>query len=482
MATATGAGDPMMPELEGELAFASLEKLSAMLGAREISSQELTRYFLDRIAAHNEELHAYCDVFETDALQQAAERDAERHSNARLGQLHGIPVAIKDIFDVAGCSTHAGSKALIDRHPENSAHAVARLEAAGMVVLGRTHMVEFAFGGWGTNPVMGAPKNPWDRHEHRVAGGSSSGSAVAVAASLAPTALGTDTGGSVRTPATWCGLIGLKTSYGLVGRGGVVPLCPTHDSIGFFSRSIRDAAMMLNALTGPDPRDEATRSAPEIDALAGIDDGISGFRIGRLPEADLVGVDPEIRMLHDKALDEFAKLGVQVVDVKLPLSISEYLQSGGEIMSYESYQELGRYVEAEDSLVDPVIRARIMAGRDIPEARYREVLQTRIAAQKAYAAHTDGFDAVVMPGCHQVAPRLTDVDEDAPPNLFGRVVNFLDLAALSLPVGQTKAGLPSGIQIMVRKFDDAKALRIGAALETARGGLVQVPPDFQFEV
>lgn len=463
---------------KNDLAFASLEQLARLLASRDISCVELTRFFLDRIRMYNEELHAFCDVLDQQALHQAAQRDAERRMDKRLGPLHGIPVAIKGIFDVAGCSIHAGSMAMTDRHPKCSAHAVAKLEAAGMVILGRTHMVEFAFGGWGTNPVMGAPRNPWDRKQHRVAGGSSSGSAVAVSAGLIPAALGTDTGGSVRTPATWCGLIGLKTSHGLIGRGGVVPLCPTHDTVGTFTRTIHDAATMLDAMVGPDFRDDITRLSPKIDALGEIRLDISGLKIGRLRDTDLEGVDPGIRRLHDIALADLEVLGARLEEVELPLSISEYLQSGGEIMSFESYRELARYVEPEPSLVDPVIRARIMAGREISKEQYCEILRLRLEAQKAYAINTKGFDAVVTPGSHQVAVLLADVNESAPSNLYGRVVNFLDLAAVAVPTGLTTAGLPAGIQIVVRKFEDAKALRIGAALEAARGGLTPVPPGF----
>ena len=203
-----------------------------------------------------------------------------------------------------------------------------------MVVVGRTHMVEFAYGGWGTNPVQGAPRNPWGHSAHVVAGGSSSGSAVAVSAGLVAAALGTDTGGSIRTPATWCGIVGLKTSVGLVGRGGVVPLCPTHDSVGPMTRSVRDAAIMLEAMAGEDRRDVATRFAPRVQPLDGIEDEIKGLRIGILPERDLDGVEPDIRRLHDRAIADYRALGAQFSEITLP-PIRNMLGGGGDIMSVE---------------------------------------------------------------------------------------------------------------------------------------------------
>ncbi len=460
------------------LAFAPIETLGSLLAAQDISSVELTRYFLSRTATHNAALHAYSEVFDERALTQAELCDRQRHLGENMGPLHGIPVAVKEIFDIAGLPTRAGSRALDDRNPEDSATAIEKLERAGMVVLGRTHMVEFAFGGWGTNPVMGAPRNPWDMDVPRVAGGSSSGSAVAVAAGLAPAALGTDTGGSVRTPATWCGVTGLKTSHGLIGRGGVVPLCPTHDTVGTFTRSAKDAAMLLEALVGLDARDGATRTAPASLDFSRMERSIEGLRVGRLADGELEGVDPEICALNDAFIAELETLGAKVEFVILPIPARDYLKSGGEIMSYESYRALGHYVERENSGVDAVIADRILAGRDISEQMYQDVLSTRKAAQKAYAKSVENIDAVIIPGCHQIAPPLTEVNENEPPNFFGRMINFLDLAAISVPLGLTSAGMPAGAQIAVRKFEDMTALRIASKFERSQQGRAQNPPHF----
>lgn len=457
--------------------FASLEALAAALRRREISSEEVTGVFLERIARLDRKLRAFTSVFREEALIRAGMADKIRSAGRPLGPLHGLPVAIKDLFDYAGQPTEAGSLASKDRHPAASAHAVRCLENAGMIVLGKTQMVEFAFGGWGTNRVKGTPWNPWDLGTQRVPGGSSSGSAVAVAAGLAPAALGTDTGGSVRTPACWNGIVGLKTSSGLIGRGGVVPLCPTHDSVGPLTGSVRDAALLLQALAGFDPEDPATVGAPRLSPLADIERGIEGFRLGILGDDDLNRVEPEVRQSFEAALKDFEALGARLEEIRLPLSIDDYLTGGGDIMSAESFAHLGCYAEPSDSPIDPVIRDRILRGRDISAPAYLGLLEQRRVAQAEFLARLDRLDALIVPGCHQVPVRVDDVDEEAPPNIFGRFVNFLDLAGLSVPVGLTAAGLPVGMQIVVRRFDDPLALRIGRAFEKTRGGLVQRPSE-----
>ncbi len=457
-------------------AFSSLEAQARAVARKEVSSRELLDLYLDRIARLEPRIQAFSRLFEEEARRAARAADGALAAGRKLGPLHGAVVAVKDIFDVAGHPTTAGSRALRDRHPTRSAAAVRRLERAGAVVVGKTRMVEFAFGGWGTNPLQGTPRNPWDLDCHRVPGGSSSGSAVAVAAGLASAALGTDTGGSIRTPAAWCGIVGLKTSSGLVSRDGVVPLCPTHDSVGPLTRSVRDAALLLDLLAGPDPDDAQGATAPRPATLAAIEGGVGSLRLGILGEDDLGCLDPEQRRLFDDALHQLRALGAETREVRLPLPVARYLEAGGEIMSFESFKHLGRYLEGADDLVHPVIRERIARGRDIPEATYRALLDERRAAQDALRDRLSGVDALIVPGCHQTAIPVAEVDEAAAPNLFGRFVNYLDLASLALPIGLTAEGLPVGLQVAVRRFDDALALRIGRAIEKSGGRLVTQPP------
>jgi aspartyl-tRNA(Asn)/glutamyl-tRNA(Gln) amidotransferase subunit A len=339
-------------------------------------------------------------------------------------------------------------------------------------------MVEFAYGGWGTNPVKGAPKNPWDLKEHRVAGGSSSGSAVAVAADLAPAALGTDTGGSVRIPAAWCGLVGLKTSKGLISQKGLVPLSPTLDTVGPMTRTIRDAALLLDCMSGDDLADQSAALVINLGLTEQIELGVSGLRLGVLAGADIDGLDPEIETLFQEAAEQFRDMGATVEPIELPRSVDEYFGAAAEIMSVESYHNLARYVVEPGASVDPVIKARILRGSEISAPHYLAVLEFRKAAQQEVASRMDRLDALLVPGSHMLPVPLSQVDENSSPNRYGRFVNFLDMASLAVPLGLSSSRLPIGLQIVVRRFDDTLALRIGRAFEIARGGLFRAPAGF----
>jgi aspartyl-tRNA(Asn)/glutamyl-tRNA(Gln) amidotransferase subunit A len=463
--------------VELDAPYATIDELSLALHRRQFSSVELVRSQLDRIAALDPALHAFAEVDAPRALEAAAFADAQRKAGDEHPLL-GVPLAIKDAFDHAGARSRAGSLVLADRCPSRSATAVARLERAGMVVIGRTHMVEFGFGGWGTNTVRGTPRNPHNRDIHYVPGGSSSGSAVAVAAGLSPAALGTDTGGSIRTPAAFCGVVGLKTSQGLIGRGGVVPLSPSFDTVGPLARSVVDIALLFGAMTGPDERDPATANAPFSPGLGDLEGGVGGLRLGHLGGDDLDGTNPDIRRHHDDALADLRRLGAQLHEISLPLSIPDYLSQGGDIMSAESAPLLGPFVDRPNSPVDPIVRERILRGRDIGAERYNELLNERRAAQAALIDTFRSIDAFVMPGSHTLPVALSAVEEAQPPNRFGRLVNYLDLASLALPVGRSANGLPCGLQIVVPKFADALALRIGRALERHRQGLFMPPAGY----
>lgn len=246
-----------------DIAFATLSELALGLAEGRHSSVELAKHFLDRIDRANQALHAYVSVDADSTLRLAEAADARRRAGyGLLGPLDGVPVAIKDLCDIEGQIATAGSQAWRQRRGTTTSTAVARLLAGGMVPLGKLHMVEFAFGGWGTNPVMGTPRNPWDLEHARIPGGSSSGSGVAVAAGLAPAALGSDTGGSVRIPAALNGVTGLKTTRGLISLHGAVPLSGTLDSIGPLTRDVRDALLLTQAMAGADPRDPLTQGVP----------------------------------------------------------------------------------------------------------------------------------------------------------------------------------------------------------------------------
>src|SRR5215468_5443360 len=252
--------------IPGHPHWLTLTELARGLAERRISSREIVAEYLERIAALDSKLHSFIEVFADDALAAADNADRERAAGRAHGALHGLPIAIKDLVHIHGRTTTAGSKSRPYGVARETATAAERLIAVGMIPLGKTHLVEFAFGGWGRNAPLGAPWNPWDANVHRVAGGSSSGSAVAVAAGLAPAAIGSDTGGSIRIPAALCGLTGLKPTYGLVSLHGAVALSRTLDSIGPLARTVEDAALLVGAMAGADVRDPATLAAPRFDA------------------------------------------------------------------------------------------------------------------------------------------------------------------------------------------------------------------------
>ncbi len=430
---------------------------------------------LTRINRFDGKLHAFVTVLEERARNTALCFDDISVEGRPQSSLQGAPVAIKDLFDIEGLPTRAGSNSTSDAPAQSTAFCVQKLIDAGVNIIGKTQTVEFAFGGWGTNSVMGTPWNPWDLEVHRVPGGSSSGSAVAVASGMAMAALGTDTGGSVRTPASYCGLVGTKTSSGLISKSGVFPLCPTHDTVGTLTRNVRGAAMMLSVLAGPDPDDRLTLSAPRVDFLSSLDAGIGGLKIAVLEQAELQAADKDILQLFGKAEHILKGAGASLSEHKLPKALTDYLETGGRLMSAESYASLGAMLKQEDSPVAPEIKTRILAGASISKSEYEEMLEVRRRSQAAFLSGFEGFDAMIMPTCSSNAIPVADVDETAIVTPFGRFVNYLDLAAVSVPIGVCGDGLPAGLQIVVRKFDDALALQIAQVIENVVG--ILSPPE-----
>jgi len=262
-----------MPSSPTEPGFLPAHRLAAEIAARRLSPVGLVEALLARIAAFDPKLHAFVDVYAEDARLAAEAADKAIRAGHAVGPLHGVPIALKDLIDLEGRVTTGGSQVWRERRSPVTATLARRLFAAGMIVLGKTHTVEFAMGGWGTNQHRGTPWNPWDPEVARTPGGSSSGSGVAVAAGLAPWAIGTDTGGSVRLPASWCGLSGLKTTIGRVSTYGILPLAPSLDTPGPMARSVEDAALLYGVIAGPDPLDPRTAAAPPPASARGFERG-----------------------------------------------------------------------------------------------------------------------------------------------------------------------------------------------------------------
>ena len=452
--------------------FASLTELAQSLSQGECSALEVTDFYLDRIARANPVLHAYVSVDQEAARLQARASDLRRAAGHSLGALEGLPIAIKDLCAIEGHPIGCGSMAWNSRRGEQTAAVVERLRRAGMVILGRTQMVEFAFGGWGTNPHLGTPRNPWDLQVHRIPGGSSSGSGVAVAAGLAPAAIGSDTGGSVRIPAALVGITGLKTTVGLISRYGVAPLSETLDSIGPMTRTVADAALLTEALAGPDRRDACTLRAPIADyrcVFASAPCSLSGMRIVSLPEEQFpIAVAPDVLTAYRMALQVLRSLGATMVERNFPFDFNDLMRRNGQLISAEAWSLLGAVAQDANAPLGNAVRARVMGGSSVSAADYiRALAHHRDSGERWHAWMTDA-DAVLTPTLPMTACAIEEVDENATPlSTFTRAGNYLGGAAISLPAGQSRDGLPIGIQLMGKRFDEASVLRIGHAYQQA---------------
>lgn len=454
-----------------DLHWSSLTGLARQLAEGALSSRELATAYLHRIAALDERLHAFVDVYRDSALAAARDADRERQAGTLRGPLHGLPIALKDLLHIRGRATTAGSKSRPFGVAAETATAVERLLAAGMVPLGKTHLVEFAFGGWGRNEPMGAPWNPWDTSVQRVAGGSSSGSAVAVAAGLAPAAIGSDTGGSIRIPAGLCGITGFKPTYGVVSLAGVFPLASTLDSVGPLTRSVEDAALLLCAMAGPDPRDPATLAAPRIDfegALAAEPD-LRGVRITALPlEQFPQAADAAVLTARESAIAALRGLGATINEARVPLDLNDLMLRNGRIIAAEAYALHRGYISDETLEIDPWVRKRMLGGKDISAADYLDELAVRKRIAGEFGAWMRERDALLTPTLPITATRLAEVDEATTPlAAFTRAVNYVGGCGLSLPAGFSEGGLPIGMQLIGAAYADATLVRLGRAFQSA---------------
>ncbi|AXA55765.1 amidase [Pseudomonas thivervalensis] len=444
----------------------SIGQLQQALASGALTSESLVCAQLERIERFNGQLNAYVEAYPQRALGAAIAADRQRAAGINLGPLHGIPIAIKDLFEIDGKAITGGSLAQKPRISRLTATAVQRLERAGAIIMGKTHTVEFAFGGWGTNAVMGTPWNPWDADVHRAPGGSSSGSAVAVAGGLASAALGTDTGGSVRIPAGMCGLVGLKTTRGLISRHGLIELCPSLDSVGPITHTVEDAAWMLDALLGPDPLDPVSTKSPVFSAAAGLNLPVAGLRIWVLPQTERVHIAPGVLAAYDQGLEQLAALGMHLVEQPLPTSLEQCMRVAGGLMSAEGYASLGSLFERDDLRFDPHVQRRVLSGRAIDAAAYIHLHNQRRVARQAMDEAMSNVDACAFPTNAIGSVPLSQVDEYGTPlALLGRFANLLNLCSVALPVGFDEQRMPVSMQIVGRAFAETLVLRIAHAYQ-----------------
>ena len=384
-----------------------------------------------------------------------------------LGDGKGPVFAIKDLFDVAGVPTGGGAQVPLAEKPAAHAVVVQKLLDAGWRAVGKTQTVELAYGGWGTNRAVGAPHNPWDAGVHRAPGGSSSGSAVAVAAGFCEAALGSDTGGSVRIPVATCGVVGLKPGRGLVSLKGVHPLSPALDTVGALARDVATAARMIGVISGPDGA-AAVRGPFGPEAALALD--VGDCRLAAIPLEHLGEVDPEVGRLYLAALDKLRKAGVTVQMVRPPRALDESFGPNGLLMAGEGWRIWRERIEKHRKVMDPWIVRRFEVGRDIDDAALQAALAQRAADQADFHGWLAAYDGLVTPTCPIPAPPLDSIDETTSPlSRLTRAANYLDLPGISVPCGLTKAGLPVGLQIIGRPRDETSVVALGAAFEAVSG-------------
>jgi len=427
--------------LVSELSVRDIARLSA---GGQLSARSITGHFLDAIAAENDKLHAFVEIFAGSAIRRAEELDTVACRSGAVGPLHGVPIAVKDLAQIGNRSPGFGSKCYAPLQGATTAPAIQRLIDAGAVIIGMTHMVEFAIGGWGTNHAMSTPWNPVDRDVHRVPGGSSSGSAVAVAAGLVPAAIGSDTGGSIRIPASLCGIVGFKPSFGSIPLEGIAPLGPDFDTLGPITRNVADARLLFSVMAG----------LPVQEKRIG-----KSLHVGVPASEQLAPCDPEVLSNFERSIESLRSAGHKVEIFSFPKAMTAYQALNGKIVARDAYRQHRALAEDSTTALDPYVRQRVLAGRDIDDARYDALLEDRAAAIAEFRSGYTRFDIFALPGTPLPAIPVSAVDESTiPMSRYTRVGNCLDLCGLSLPNGVTSTGLPTGLQLMSWSGADAELL------------------------
>jgi aspartyl-tRNA(Asn)/glutamyl-tRNA(Gln) amidotransferase subunit A len=461
----------------------SLIEVADAIRARRLSSLEVTRACLARIERLDERLNCFIALEAEAALGEAAARDAELARGNLRGALHGVPLAHKDMFYRPGAVSTGGSEIRRNWRAERHATVLRRLEAAGAVNLGRLNMSEFAAGPTGHNKFYGACRNPWNpRH---MTGGSSSGSGAAVAARLVYGALGSDTGGSIRMPASANGVVGLKPTYGRVSRFGAMPRAWSLDHVGPLARSAGDCALLSGIIAGADPQDPSASAAPVPDYLASLAAGIKGWRVGVPHEEGYAGVAPEVRDSLAASLEVLRSLGARLVPVRLP-DLSLAYQVADTIIKCEAATIHRRWLGERSQDYSDHVRSRIEAGLLIPATRYIEALSLRATLLADFLAQVMAeIDVLHLPALPLPVPTLAESDVEgtgeavlalvAQLSRFTRPFNLLGLPALSVPCGFSASGLPLGCQLVGKPFAEAALFTVAHSYQQATDFHIKSP-------
>ena len=460
-----------------EIAALSIAQAAPLIRARELSPVDYTEALLARIAALDPTYHAFIAVT-ADIARAEAKAAADEIARGRWrGPLHGVPYALKDIFDVAGLATTCHSKLRRDHRASADATVVRRLREAGAVLLGKLSLHEFANGGPTLDLPWPAARNPWNVDLHP--GGSSSGCGTATALGLAPATLGTDTGGSVRNPATCCGVIGMKPTYGAISRAGVFPLAFSLDHVGPLTRTVEDNAILFQAIAGHDPADPASARHPHADCVAGIRAGVKGLKIGVIAhfyEEDMAA-DPQQVAAIAAAITLLKQLGAEVTPIRLQ-PLVRWMDCGRIIHYAEAFAIHERDLQARPEDFAPITRRRLISGAFIPGFEYVKAQQLRAVLVEEYRAALSDVDAVITLSSYDLPCRIDD--DDAIARTYERQCrmpfNVAGAPAISVPTGFTPDGLPLAMQIAGRAFDEAMVYRVAHAYCEASGWCDKRPP------
>lgn len=434
--------------------FRSIAEASEQVRLRNISPVDLTRECLQAIEQHNPSLNAFITVTDDSAFREAERAESEIRSGHWRGPLHGIPIGLKDLIDTAGVRTTAASAIFRDRIPSEDADIVSKLKTAGAVFIGKQNLHEFAYGGSSLISHYGPVRNPVD--QEFIAGGSSGGSAAAVATGMCFAAIGTDTAGSIREPAALCGVVGLKPTYGLVSTQGVIPLSTSLDHAGPITRTVEDAAILLDAIAEKTPRYRASLS-----------NSIKNFRLGTPRNYFFENLDPEIMAAVEQAIEALAQMGCKVEELELPI------HEDRTVFLFESHAYHRDKIASSPELYHPETLRRVKTGSDISEAQYRQALLELQRIRTEISDQLRGIDVLMMPTTPIPAPRISDLMKDIshlrPAEVLllrnTRPINVWGLPAISVPCGLTTSGLPIGLQIVSAPGEEAKVLRAAHAYE-----------------
>jgi aspartyl-tRNA(Asn)/glutamyl-tRNA(Gln) amidotransferase subunit A len=456
----------------------ALEDAAALVRDRRVSPAELTEACLARIQTVDSRLNAFVTVTADLARSQARDAGDEIAAGRYRGALHGIPIAVKDLFATKGIRTTAGARILADWIPSDDATVVRKLREAGAVLLGKLGMHEFAYGISSVNPHFGDVRNPWDTT--KIPGGSSGGSEVAVVAGEAFAALGSDTGGSIRIPASLCGCVGLKPTFGRASLHGAVPLSWSLDHPGPLTRTVRDVAVVTQAIAGYDPRDPISADRPLTDLLARVDEGASGLRVGVPTDYVWDECHPAIAGAVRAAIESLAAAGAKIREIRWPRA-AEYARAAGAILGVEARAYHEGSFPGRGSEYGPLVRARLASQGDVDAESYARSMRLLLESRAGGADRDlNGVDVLAMPTVPTLAWTIDEAKEVGRPSEWTRITRIFDLTgqpAISLPCGMDPDGLPIGLQFAARMWDEATALRAARAYELVRGPFPLPPLD-----